>query len=103
MQNHRIVVYDLGLSGIILSTSTGSLTESGASTSYTVHLSSPPSSDVTLSFSSSLLIPSPSTLTFTSGSWNVPQTVTVTAPDDNVVRGGVYAGTITHLTSSSFA
>jgi uncharacterized repeat protein (TIGR01451 family) len=77
------------------------VTEGGATDSYTVVLSSQPTSDVAVILGvgaqASL---SPSNLTFTAANWNVPQTVTVTATDDAVVEGA-HSASITHSTSSS--
>ncbi len=66
---------------------TGLLTsEAGDFTSFTVLLATQPASNVTLNLSSSNTSAgtiSPSTLTFTTADWNVPQTVTVTGLNGN--------------------
>ncbi|MBF0491558.1 MAG: FG-GAP repeat protein [Deltaproteobacteria bacterium] len=90
--------------GVTINESGGStnVTEGGATDSYTLVLTSQPTSSVTLTPSSSDtthgVTVSPSTLTFTTGSWNTPQTVTVTAVDDNRYEGP-HSATITHAAS----
>ena len=64
--------------------------ESGTSDHFTVTLNYPPGADVTIALASSNPgegVVSPASLTFTTNNWNVPQTVTVTGVDDNVVDG----------------
>ena len=56
--------------------------------SYTVALASQPTATVTVSLSSGdedAATVSPATLTFTNGDWSVPQSVTVTAVDDEIL------------------
>ena len=79
-----------------------SVTEGGASVSYQVVLTSQPTADVTVTLSGygSQLSPSPTSLTFTSANWDQPQTVTVSAVDDNVAEG-THSATIAHSVSSS--
>jgi hypothetical protein len=66
--------------------------ENGDTATFTVALDVPPTNDVTIGVSSSDTtegIASPSSLTFTSDNWDVPQTVTVTGQDDTIVDGTV--------------
>lgn len=82
---------DNDMAGVTVSPTSGLVTtESGGTSAFTVVLTSQPVADVTISIgvSSSIEISvgSPS-LTFNSGNWNVPQTVTVTGVDDVVVDG----------------
>lgn len=68
---------------------------------YTVVLDSPPTSDVTISLTGDADVNvSPSTLTFTSENWLTPQTVTVTAVDDNYFESS-HSGTISYAVSSA--
>ncbi|MBF0491760.1 MAG: hypothetical protein HQM15_03170 [Deltaproteobacteria bacterium] len=80
------------------------VTEGGATDSYTLVLTSQPTSSVTLTASSSDttygVTVSPSSLTFTIANWNIPQTVTVTAVDDNKYEGP-HLATISHSASSN--
>lgn len=62
----------------------GALTE-GGSGSFTVRLTQQPPGNVTVTVTSSdatIAAPSPAMLTFSTTTWNVPQTVTVSLPDD---------------------
>jgi hypothetical protein len=60
------------------------LAENGGTGIFTVVLDTAPIGDIVLTPSSITghVTTSPASLTFTSGSWNVPQTVTVTGVDD---------------------
>ncbi len=79
------------------------ITEGGATDTYTVVLSQAPSSSVTVNINhDSQVTTSASSLTFTTGNWNTPQTVTVTAVDDSAVEYA-HQGTIVHAVSSSDA
>jgi len=76
--------------GMTLSTTTASVTEAGSTATFTVVLDTQPLSDVVVAVSSadtSEATVSAPTLTFTSGSWNVPQSVTVTGVDDTIDDG----------------
>ncbi|MCL4207829.1 MAG: DNRLRE domain-containing protein [Pirellulaceae bacterium] len=67
-------------------------TESGSAATFTIELNAPPTADVTIDLSSGNTaegVVSPASLTFTSGNWNVPQTVTVTGVDDFAIDGDV--------------
>jgi hypothetical protein len=74
----------------VLTSLVGSPTEAGGTATFTVKLPEAPTSDVTLSITSSdtnEATVSPASLTFTSVNWNSPQTVTVTGADDFSVDG----------------
>jgi hypothetical protein len=80
-----------------LSTDVG---EDGATDTYTVVLRQAPTSPVTVSLAPGAgLQVAPESLTFTTANWNVPQTVTVSAVDNNV-DDGPRAGDIAHTMSS---
>ncbi len=91
--------------GVTLSENTLSLTEGGASGTYTVVLNSKPTSDVVVTIaasSSSSLTLSPSALTFTESDYNTVQTVTVSAVNDHVVNTtSPYDVGISHTSASS--
>jgi hypothetical protein len=64
--------------------------EDGTSATFTIRLAVPPTDTVTVPLASSDAgegAVSPTTLTFTPASWNVPQVVTVTGVDDAVTDG----------------
>jgi hypothetical protein len=87
---------------ITASTSTVVTTEGGATASYTVTLTRPPSLNVSVAIANTTgqVTASPATLTFTPANWYVPQTVTVSAVNDLLVDG-LMSDTITNTTSSS--
>lgn len=72
------------------------------SDTYTVRLGSAPSSPVTITNrSNAQLNLSPATLSFDSGNWNTPQTVTVTAVNDEFRGEVLHLGYAGHTVSSS--
>lgn len=85
---------------IVQSGGNTAVTEGGATDTYTMVLTSEPSGDVTVTPTGTQVSASPLSLIFTSINWNVAQTVTVTASDDNVVEG-THTGSITHAVTSS--
>jgi hypothetical protein len=88
---------------IVLTESGGSTTatEGGAGDTYTIVLSTQPTADVTITVTGDLdADASPGTLTFTTVNWNVAQTVTVSAADDDLAEGA-HTGTITHSVASA--
>jgi hypothetical protein len=89
-------------------TPAGDTTEFGGTSTFTMVLDSPtfPGEDVTINLSSSDLTEgtvSPSSLTFTSANWNIPQTVTVTGVDDLIADGDIAYSIITSNTVSTYA
>jgi len=92
--------------GVILTETGGStdVTEGGATDdTYTVQLAVSPKAgtQVTILITSGRQLgASPSSLTFDDSNWDQPQTVTVTAVDDDVVEGD-HMGLITHSASST--
>ena len=76
--------------GIVPSTSSISVSETGSTSSFTLKLKSEPTANVVLSLSSSNTaegIVSPSSLLFSRNNWNTTQTVTVTGVDDYYDNG----------------
>ncbi len=81
-----------------------SVTEGGATDTLSVYLDSIPASDITLSLtdaSSSDIALSATTLSFNASNWNIPQNVTVSAVDDQVVNGTRQVYLRTNVSSSS--
>lgn len=77
--------------------------EAGGSDSYTVVLTSEPLATVTITLTADENVTlSTGTLAFTAVNWNTPQTVTVTAVDDEIAEG-THIVAITHVSSSSDA
>ena len=84
---------------IVESAGSTSVFEGGATDSYTVVLNALPSGDVSIALSPDAQVTvSPNPLTFTTGTWSNPQTVTVTAVDDANVEGA-HTGNIGHSAS----
>ncbi len=69
--------------------------------SYTIQLTSQPTSDVTVTLANdNQLVLSSNSLTFTSLNWNIPQTVTIAAVNDSVIEKRM-TSSITHTLSSA--
>ncbi|MGK5095458.1 calcium-binding protein, partial [Deltaproteobacteria bacterium TL4] len=87
-----ISVVDIDVATFQISSISQNTTETGGTATFTLKLSSQPSTNVTIAIRSSDSTEgtvSPSSLTFTPNSWNINQTVTVTGVDDRVVDGNV--------------
>ncbi len=87
-----VTITDNETPGMTVSDTSGStdVDESGSTDTFDVVLNAAPVGDVVLTILSGTMSEasvSPTTLTFTSSNWNVPQTVTVTGVDDAVVDG----------------
>ncbi len=97
-----ITITDNDTAGITLSSSAASVTEGGITASYTLVLTSQPTSSVIIAITSatSQSTPSPTSLTFTTSTWATPQTVTVTAVDDTAVESS-QSDTLSQAVSSS--
>lgn len=88
--NVAVNVTDNDVAGVTVTQSGGNtnVAEGGATDSFTVVLTSQPSTNVTVALATGTQVTlSSSSLTFTPANWNVAQTVTVTAVDDAVVEG----------------
>ncbi|MBK8285192.1 MAG: hypothetical protein IPK97_10085 [Ahniella sp.] len=86
------------IAGVVITQSSGStdVTEVGATDSYTLLLTSQPTNNVSITLTPNTQVTAAtSPVVFTPGNWNIAQTVTVTAIDDNVVEGA-HTGSITH-------
>ncbi|MEN9933694.1 MAG: hypothetical protein RLZZ387_273 [Chloroflexota bacterium] len=92
---------DKGGPVLIVTPTTASATEGGATGSFTVALNALPSTTVTVTLTGDAQVtPSPTTLTFTPSNGTTPQSVTVTAVDDAVAES-THSGTITSQAASS--
>ena len=86
---------DLDTADFTVSTISGNTSESGATATFTVVLDSEPTASVTVDVASNdateglVTDPALGTLTFTTGNWDTPQTVTVTGQDDDIDDGAV--------------
>lgn len=94
---------------LLISESDGStaVSEDGATDSYTVQLNSKPTASVTVQVApDAQLTTDVAQLVFTPDNWDTPQTVTVSAVDDNAdesAPGETHPGTIQHTLSSADA
>ncbi|MFM9961966.1 MAG: Calx-beta domain-containing protein [Planctomycetaceae bacterium] len=93
--------------GINVSPTSGlQTTEAGGTASFTVVLTAAPTANVVIPISTSDTSEgtvSVSQLTFTTGNWNQPQTVTVRGVDDNILDGNVGYSIVTGAASSGDA
>ena len=84
---------DADTAGVTVNPTSGLVTtEAGGTATFTVVLSSQPTSNVTIAVSSDDTregTAAPTPLTFTAADWNTPQTVTVTGQDDAIDDGNV--------------
>lgn len=88
-QSSIISVSDNDTASIVVSPGSITINENVGTGSFTVVLGAEPQSDVVIDLSSSSTLEavlSPSSLTFTPGNWDTPQTVTVTGVDDSFDR-----------------
>ena len=82
-----IIVTDDDTRGLTAPTTTLSVTERGNAAAYTLVLDSEPTDDVTIAQAiTGPVTLNPATLTFTPSNWDQPQSVTVTAVDDDDVN-----------------
>jgi hypothetical protein len=74
------------------------ITEGGAGASYDIVLDAQPLASVTIGVETpdGQSTVAPALPTFTPANWNVPQTITVTAVDDQVAEGSPHAGQVVH-------
>lgn len=82
--------HDDDAAAIVVSPATGQPNEDGGVATFTVVLTSSPSSPVTVPISSSDPsegVPSPTSLTFDASNWNVPRTVTIAGQEDAIADG----------------
>jgi large repetitive protein len=89
---------DNDLAGFNVSAISGHTTEALGTATFTVRLTSQPSASVTIALGSSNVLEgtvAPASLTFTTGDWNMDQTVTVTGVDDLAADGAVAYSIIT--------
>ena len=98
-------ITDNDFAGVTIIESDGStdVTEGGATDTYEIVLDAQPTSLVTISLDTDgQQILTPNIAIFDETNWNIPQTITVFAVDDNIVEGD-HNGTITHTITSSDA
>ena len=106
----QVTITDNDTADVVVSKSTLSVAEGGATDSYTLVLASKPTDDVVVSVTvsdgqtvvESGTSPASSVdVTFTSGSWDTPQAVVVTAVDDLDVEANPHSGVISMSVASN--
>ncbi|EDN69315.1 Na-Ca exchanger/integrin-beta4 [Beggiatoa sp. PS] len=100
--NPTVNITDNDSAGINLSTHQVTVIEEGDNDSYTMVLTTEPINDVVISLTVGVHTSvSPNQLGFNLNNWNIPQTVTVSALDDDSVEGeDTHVNTIAHQVSS---
>jgi hypothetical protein len=101
--SQSVSITDNDLAGVTVTQSGGStaVTEGGATDTYTLVLTSQPTANVTVNMASGTqLTTSLTSATFTAATWNVAQTVTVSAVDDAIAEG-THSGSVTHTVTSA--
>ena len=102
--NVTVTNIDDDTAGVTVTPTTGlQTTESGATASFSVALTSRPASDVTITVASNNTAEgttSVSSLTFSAADWNVAQVVTITGVDDAVDDGNIVYGITTGAATS---
>lgn len=84
--------WDFANPGVTLSKSTATVSENGDTDSFTIVLTTAPTHDVTIPIASNDTgegIVDKASVTFTTGNWDTPQTVTITGVDDDLADGDV--------------
>lgn len=86
-------IADNDVPGLIVSAASGAVGEDGTTATFTVRLASQPSDTVNLDVipvdATELSVTGGVPLSFSTGNWNTPQTITVTGVDDDIVDGDV--------------
>lgn len=73
--------------GLVLSPASVAVSEGGTAASYTIALGSQPTAQTTVAITGSAdFTVSPTQVVFTTGNWNVPQTISVAAVDDALIE-----------------
>ncbi len=101
-QSHPYTIVDNDTAGVTVNVGGGvTATEGGSGGSFTVVLTSQPTSDVTITYTiTDGQTTTVTSITFTSANWNIPQIVTVTAVNDGLAEG-THTGVISWTSSSS--
>jgi hypothetical protein len=100
-------VLDNDVAGVELSApdpfqiSEGNVAAAATASSYTIRLTSQPTAVVTIQIAGEGVTVQPATLTFTPDNWHQPQTVVVTALDDNIDEGDRQVTLLSHSVRSA--
>ncbi len=93
----QYTITDNDTAGVTLSETTATVTEGGATDTYTLVLTSQPTSTVRVTFATSTygITLNATTVDFTSDNWSTPQTITITGTND-LVAEGTHTASATH-------
>ncbi|MBD2043328.1 Calx-beta domain-containing protein [Microcoleus sp. FACHB-672] len=97
-------ITDNDAAGITVSAISGNTSEAGDGATFSVVLNSQPTAGVTFtltSFDARETTVSPTTLTFTSENWNLPQIVTIAGVDDAIADGNTVSTIVTEPATSA--
>lgn len=98
-----VTIADDDTAGATVTESGGSteVSEDGATDTYTIVLDSKPTADVVVTIGTDTQVTTDvSAVTFTFENWNVAQTVTVSAVDDDDIESSPHTGTVSHSVTS---
>lgn len=99
--SETVNVTDNDVAGVTIDPDTSNVTEGGATDTYTIVLDSQPNTSVTITITDNADATADDTsLIFTSGNWDTPQTVTVTAVDDGDDESSPEATIFSHSAAS---
>jgi ELWxxDGT repeat protein len=99
-----ITIVAASTAGVTVSATSVAVVEASTLATYTVVLDSQPQANVTITPNPDVQVAvSPTSLLFTSANWNVPQVVTVNAPDDQIAEPAPDIVNITHTATSADA
>jgi len=97
----EVTVIPESVAGVLLSSTTVSVSEAGQTSTYDLALTSKPKTNVQVALSTDgQLTVSPATLQFTPENWNQPRRVTVRAVDDQIAESQTHQGHIYHNVTS---
>ncbi len=95
----NVEIFDNDIAGFNLTPTNLFVSEFGTTDSYSLSLSTEPTSPVTVRFNTDNQLESISEIIFDSTNWNIPQILQVTASDDAIAEG-LHQSAITHLVTS---
>ncbi len=96
-----VVSFTMTEPAVTITASDTTASEAGDTAAYSVVLTAPPHEDVVVTLTpDNQLSVSTTSLTFTSATWDMPQTVTVTAVDDEENENDPHTGVVTHTAAS---
>ena len=99
-QEVMVTTLDSSIAAAVLTSTGGAVNEAGASSTYAIALTSRPSAEVTITFDGGKQLETPAPVTFNFENWNIAQTVTIAAINDDDIEGD-HIGLITQSARSA--